>query len=49
MSAYMADRHCKGIGGIGFNPALNAQQPLDHSGNLLFGRPAVSGYGLFYP
>jgi hypothetical protein len=49
MSADMADCYCKGIGGIGFDLAVDAEKPLDHSGNLLFGRSAVSGDGLFYP
>ena len=45
----MADRDSKGVGGIGFDLAVDTEKPLDHSGNLLFGRSAVSGDGLFYP
>ncbi len=49
MSADVANRDSKGVGGIGLDLAVDAEKPLDHSGNLLFGRSAVSGDGLFYP
>ncbi len=45
----MADRDSKGVCGIGFDLAVDTEKPLDHPGNLLFGRSAVSGDGLFYP
>jgi len=49
MSADMADRDSKGVGGIGFDLAVDTENSLDHSGNLLFGRSAVPCDGLFYP
>ncbi len=49
MSADMADRDRKGVGGIGFDFAVDAEKPMDHSGHLLLGRSTVTGDRLFYP